>query len=176
VTGRGPNDVWTATDVAALEVGVKGGKWYSLIDKLNTEATLRAAFMQVEQPGRAGVIMSRSNTTRRGDANLRSLSEAVRTGSYRPQHIRRHYIPKRKPGDASMGDTTVRDRVVQTALAHGDGTSSSGTSLRTATAFAPVGLQGRAAAGGRTARGGTVHIVECRSEELLSRHHPRRTA
>jgi len=29
--------------LTALEAGVKGGKWYSLIDKLHSEATLRAA-------------------------------------------------------------------------------------------------------------------------------------
>ena len=28
------------------------------------------------------------------EANLKQLSEALRTGSYRPQQIRRHYIPK----------------------------------------------------------------------------------
>ncbi len=40
--------VWTARMLAALEQGVKGGKWYSLIDKLQSETTLRAAFAQVE--------------------------------------------------------------------------------------------------------------------------------
>ncbi len=46
--------VWTARMLTALDAsistqqGVKGGKWYSLIDKLHAEATLRAAFMQVE--------------------------------------------------------------------------------------------------------------------------------
>jgi RNA-directed DNA polymerase len=34
--------------LTALEAGVKGGKWYSLIDKLHSEATLRAAFAQVK--------------------------------------------------------------------------------------------------------------------------------
>jgi RNA-directed DNA polymerase len=51
------------------------------------------------------------------DANLRRLSEELRTGSYRPQAIRRRYIPK--PGSAEqrpLGIPTVRDRVVQTAL------------------------------------------------------------
>ena len=35
--------VWTGRMLTALEAGVKGGKWYSLIDKLHSEATLRAA-------------------------------------------------------------------------------------------------------------------------------------
>jgi len=105
--------------LTALDVGVKGGKWYSLIDKLHSEATLRAAFAQVEaNRGAAGVDhITVEQYAKELDANLRGLSEALRTGSYRPQQIRRHYIPK--PGSREMrplGIPTVRDRVVQTAL------------------------------------------------------------
>jgi len=105
--------------LTALEQGVKGGKWYSLIDKLHPETTLRAAFAQVEaNRGAAGVDhVSVEQYTKELDANLRRLSEELRTGSYRPQQIRRHYIPK--PGSKEMrplGIPTVRDRVVQTAL------------------------------------------------------------
>jgi RNA-directed DNA polymerase len=105
--------------LAALEQGVKGGKWYSLIDKLQSETTLRAAFAQVEaNRGAAGVDhVSVEHYAKEVDANLRRLSEELRTGSYLPQQIRRHYIPK--PGSGEMrplGIPTVRDRVVQTAL------------------------------------------------------------
>ena len=111
--------VWTARMLTALEQGVKGGKWYSLIDKLHSEATLRAAFTQVEaNRGAAGVDhVSVEQYAKDADANLRRLSEELRTGRYRPQQIRRHYIPK--PGSREMrplGIPTVRDRVVQTAL------------------------------------------------------------
>jgi RNA-directed DNA polymerase len=42
--------------LAALETGVRGGKWHSLIDKLCPVATLRAAFTQVKSNrGAAGV-------------------------------------------------------------------------------------------------------------------------
>jgi RNA-directed DNA polymerase len=105
--------------LAALEQGVKGGKWYSLIDKLNTEATLRAAFAQVAaNRGAAGVDhVTVEHYAKDADANLRRLSEELRIGCYRPQQIRRHYIPK--PGSQEkrpLGIPTVRDRVVQTAL------------------------------------------------------------
>ena len=111
--------VWTARMLAALEQGVKGGKWYSLIDKLHSEATLRAAFTQVKaNRGAAGVDhVSVEHYAKDVDANLRRLSEELRTGRYRPQQIRRHYIPK--PGSQEkrpLGIPTVRDRVVQTAL------------------------------------------------------------
>jgi hypothetical protein len=54
--------VWTARMLAALERGVKGGKWYSLIDKVQSETTLRAAFAAVaaNQRGRSGSCLGRT--------------------------------------------------------------------------------------------------------------------
>lgn len=111
--------VWTARMLTTLEQGVKGGKWYSLIDKLYPEATLRAAYARVAaNRGAAGVDhVGIEQFVDDLDANLGRLSEELRTGSYRPQAIRRHYIPK--PGSRELrplGIPTVRDRVVQTAL------------------------------------------------------------
>jgi RNA-directed DNA polymerase len=105
--------------LATLEKGVIGGKWYSLIDKLYPETTLRAAFKAVAaNRGSAGVDhVSIADYTETLDANLARLSEALRAGTYRPQAIRRHYIPK--PGSQEkrpLGIPTVQDRVVQTAL------------------------------------------------------------
>jgi RNA-directed DNA polymerase len=105
--------------LAALEQGVKGGKWYSLIDKVQSETTLRAAYAQVAaNQGAAGVDhVSVEHFAKDKDANLRRLSEELRRGSYRPRQIRRHYIPK--PGSTEtrpLGIPTVRDRVGQTAL------------------------------------------------------------
>src|SRR6516225_4111917 len=111
--------VWTERMLAALTQGVKGGKWYSLIDKLYPEDTLCLAFAQVAaNRGAAGVDhVSVAHYATARDANLKRLSEELRTGRYRPQAIRRHYIPK--PGSREtrpLGIPTVRDRVVQTAL------------------------------------------------------------
>jgi RNA-directed DNA polymerase len=105
--------------LATLETGVIGGKWYSLIDKLYPETTLRAAFKAVAaNRGSAGVDhVSIADYAENLDANLARLSEALRTGAYRPQAIRRHYIPK--PGSQEkrpLGIPSVQDRVVQTAL------------------------------------------------------------
>jgi RNA-directed DNA polymerase len=105
--------------LAALEQGVKGGKWFSLIDKVHPERTLRAAFSQVAaNEGAAGVDhVTITMFEAHLDEDLGRLSERLRNGTYRPQAIRRHYIPK--PGTQEkrpLGIPTVRDRVVQTAL------------------------------------------------------------
>jgi RNA-directed DNA polymerase len=111
--------VWTERMLTALEEGVKGGKWFSLIDKVIPQRTLEAAFWKVAaNKGAAGVDhVTITMFETRLDDELRRLSESLRDGTYRPQAIRRHYIPK--PGSQEMrplGIPTVRDRVVQTAL------------------------------------------------------------
>lgn len=111
--------VWTERMLAALDEGVKGGKWYSLMDKVHPERTLRAAFARVKaNRGASGVDHVTVEMFEAGlDANLKRLSEELARGKYRPQAIRRHYIPK--PGSQEqrpLGIPTVRDRVVQTAL------------------------------------------------------------
>src|SRR6266581_3781342 len=111
--------VWTEQMLTALEQGVKGGKWFSLIDKVSTETTLGAAYHRVAaNRGAAGVDhVTVATYEGRLDENLKRLSERLRDGTYRPQAIRRHYIPK--PGSQEkrpLGIPTVQDRVVQTAL------------------------------------------------------------
>jgi RNA-directed DNA polymerase len=105
--------------LTALLAGVKGGVWYSLMDKVHPERVLHAAYLRVAgNEGAAGVDhVTVAMFEGRLEANLRDLSDALRTGTYQPQAIRRHYIPK--PGSQErrpLGIPTVRDRVVQTAL------------------------------------------------------------
>lgn len=112
-------EVWTKRMLTALEEGVTGGKWHSLIDKVYRDSTLRSAYTRVAaNRGAAGVdhvtVEAFADDL---DAELRDLSEALRSGSYRPQAIRRHFIPKPGSGEKRpLGIPTVRDRVVQTAL------------------------------------------------------------
>ncbi len=111
--------VWTERMLTALEEGVKGGRWFSLIDKVHPVRTLRAAYQQVAtNQGAAGVDrVTIAMFEERLDENLSNLSEELRKGTYQPQSIRRHYIPK--PGSQEqrpLGIPTVRDRVAQTAL------------------------------------------------------------
>jgi RNA-directed DNA polymerase len=79
--------VWTQRMLAALDEGVKGGKWYSLIDKLYPVAVLEEAFARVRaNKGAAGVDhVTIEHYAKDEDANLACLSEELRTGSYRPQ-------------------------------------------------------------------------------------------
>jgi RNA-directed DNA polymerase len=112
--------VWTQRMLTALENGVKGGKWFRLIDKVYAPRTLAAAFTRVmANHGAAGVDHQTVKAFKhRLDANLKHLTEALQARTYRPQAIRRVYIPKPgRPGEQRpLGIPTVRDRVVQTAL------------------------------------------------------------
>lgn len=110
--------VWTERMVSALENGVKGGRWYSLMDKVCAPATLEAAWEKVRvNDGAAGVDRQ---SIERFDASeeqyLAELSTALREGSYRPQPIRRVEIPKGDGRTRPLGIPTVKDRVAQTAV------------------------------------------------------------
>lgn len=111
--------VWTERMLTALEVGVKGGIWFSLIDKVYKPRNLRAAFAKVKaNQGAAGVDHQTIEMFEADlDANLSKVSQQLGDGSYRPQAVRRKWIAK--PGSKEkrpLGIPTVRDRVVQTAL------------------------------------------------------------
>src|SRR5258707_89653 len=88
--------VWTERMLRALEQGGQGGKWFSLIDKVDPERNLTAAFIRVAaNDGAAGVDhVTVTMFEDRLEAELKDLSDALRTGTYRPQAIRRHWIPK----------------------------------------------------------------------------------
>ncbi len=110
--------VWTDRMVSALENGVKGGRWYSLMDKVCAPATLAAAWEKVwANAGAAGVDrQSIERFEAREDLYLAELAAALRDGSYRAQPIRRVDIPKGDGGTRPLGIPTVKDRIVQTAV------------------------------------------------------------
>jgi RNA-directed DNA polymerase len=104
--------------VSALVNGVKGGRWYSLMDKVDAPATLAAAWEKVwANDGAAGVDrQSVERFAARAELYLAELSTALREGSYRPQPIRRLDIPKDGGRTRPLGIPTVKDRIVQTAV------------------------------------------------------------
>jgi RNA-directed DNA polymerase len=112
-----PAPIWTEAMLAALQTGVKGGKWHSLIDKVWRQDTLALGWAQVERnAGAAGVDrMSVERFAQARECYLGELASALRDGSYLPQPVRRVYIPKGK-GQRPLGIPAVKDRVVQAAL------------------------------------------------------------
>jgi len=111
-------EVWTERMLTALERGVRGGRWYALMDKVYALPTLRAAFARVKaNRGAAGVDhVTVAMYEARLETHLAKLSASLRDGTYRPQAIRRHWIPKGPRERRPLGIPTVRDRVVQTAV------------------------------------------------------------
>ena len=105
----------------ALQQGVRGGKWHTLIDKVYRPLNLLwPAISVLGNEGAAGVDHQTVDAFQdRQLEELRRLEEELRTGKYQPQAVRRVWIPK--PGSTEqrpLGIPTVRDRVVQTALLH----------------------------------------------------------
>src|SRR6266508_4758470 len=110
--------VWTERMLAALENGVKGGKWFSLIDKVYRVETLKAAWQKVAANGGAAGVDGQSvkRFAARAEMYLRELSIALERGTYRPMAVRRGEIPKEKGKMRPLGIPVVKDRIVQTAL------------------------------------------------------------
>lgn len=110
--------VWTERMLAALANGVKGGKWFSLYDKVYRPEVLKAAWQRVKRnKGAAGIDRV---SIERFDAQvgnyLDELHHTLKMGQYRPQPVKRLEIPKGGGKTRPLGIPTVKDRVVQAAL------------------------------------------------------------
>jgi RNA-directed DNA polymerase len=110
--------VWTERMLAALGNGVKGGKWYSLIDKVYNPKTLQAAWKKVAaNKGAAGVDkISIKRFRSNAQSYLEELENDLRNGVFRPSPVKRVNIPKDGKKTRPLGIPTVKDRIVQTAL------------------------------------------------------------
>ena len=110
--------IWTERMLAALGNGVRGGKWFSLIDKVYRPATLRSAWQQVlVNRGAAGVDrLSVERFAGHLDRYLGELGQELEAGRYRPLPVRRVEIEKADGKLRPLGIPAVRDRVAQAAV------------------------------------------------------------
>src|SRR5438876_4877185 len=96
----------------------KGVRLTALLHHIYAIDTLRAAFYDLERDAAPGVDGETwEHYGEALEAHLAELSDRLRRGAYRPQPVRRVYIPKR--GDAKqqrpIGVTAVEDKLVQRA-------------------------------------------------------------
>jgi len=111
-------EIWTDSMLTALEKGVKGGKWFSLIDKTYRPTVLKNAWDKVRSnKGAAGVDkISIQMFKAREDHYLNELEQELQTGAYTPKAVRREYIPKEKGKFRPLGIPTIKDRIAQQAV------------------------------------------------------------
>jgi RNA-directed DNA polymerase len=110
--------VWTERMLAALGNGVKGNKWFSLIDKVYRQSTLQAAWEQVKaNRGAAGIdLQSIEGFAANAERYLNELAKDLQEDRYQAQAVRRVDIPKAGGKTRPLGIPTVKDRIVQTAV------------------------------------------------------------
>jgi hypothetical protein len=79
--------VWTEPMLAALARGLKGKKWFSLIDKISTESTLQLAWEKVRRNagscGVDGITIGRFEQN--SQSRLLAVKEHLSKGTYQPK-------------------------------------------------------------------------------------------
>jgi len=110
--------IWTERMLTVLGNGIKGGKWYSLMDKAYRLSTLERSWQRVAgNKGSSGVDgQSIVRFAAQAERYLGELSESLKSHNYHPQAVRRVAIDKGHGKTRPLGIPTVKDRIVQTAV------------------------------------------------------------
>jgi RNA-directed DNA polymerase len=93
-------------------------KWYSLFDKVFALPNLQRAWQHgAANGGAAGSDgMTLATFAENADQRLEQLAADLRAKTYRPQPVRRVFIPKSGGGQRPLGIPSIRDRIVPQAL------------------------------------------------------------
>jgi RNA-directed DNA polymerase len=111
--------VWTERMLETLERGIKGGKWFSLIDKVWKMENLQSAVKKVAQGKSEKKADGRKcrRYAEKSHQRLPALQEMLKNGTYQPEPVQRIWIPK--PGSTELrplGIPKVEGRVVEMAV------------------------------------------------------------
>jgi hypothetical protein len=100
--------IWSEKMLVALERGIKGNLWFSLIDKIGRADTLELAWAKVSSNAGAcgvdGITVERF--AKDSQSRLLAVKEQIMQGSYQPKPVKRVWIPK--PGSSekqAVGNT-----------------------------------------------------------------------
>lgn len=95
-------------------------KWYSLMDKIYSKENLEQAFKRVKRnngaPGIDGETVLDFSLDK--ELNIELLHKSLKTKTYKPSPVRRVEIDKPDGTKRPLGIPTVKDRVVQQAIAN----------------------------------------------------------
>lgn len=105
--------------LATLETGVKGSKWFSLMDKVWKMENLQSAVKAVVRNKGAGGVDGKTveRYLLESPKRLPQVQAWLKAGQYTPKPVKRVWIPKLGSKELRpLGVPTVEDRVVQTAI------------------------------------------------------------
>jgi len=111
--------VWTERMLATLERGIKGGRWYSLYDKVWKMENLQRAVQKVAA-GKSPKKPDGRKCRRYAEQSARRLPQlqrSIQSSQYQPQPAQRHWIPKLGSKELRpLGVPPVENRVVEMAI------------------------------------------------------------
>jgi RNA-directed DNA polymerase len=111
--------VWTERMLATLEGGIKGGKWFSLMDKVWKMENLQRAVVKVTKGKSQKKADGRKcrRYAEESDWRLPTLKGNIQNGNYEPKPAKRIWIPKLGSKELRpLGIPEVENRVVEMAL------------------------------------------------------------